>query len=115
MVILLVFVIMAITLISAAVNIMLVVTQSASQGEQSYIAVSLAETGVEEALIRSLRNPAYTGGPLTINGDTVTIQVAGSTTKTVTSEATIAATLRRVSAAAQFNVDGLTVSSWTIE
>ena len=115
LVVLLVFAIMALTLISAAVNIMLVVTQSASQSERSHIALSLAEAGVEEALLRSMRNPGYSGGPLTVNGDTVTIGVSGTTTKTIVTEATIAGVVREASVTAQFNVDKLMISSWTIQ
>jgi hypothetical protein len=117
MVVLLVFVIMAVVLISAAVNIMLVVTQSASQGELSQNSLSLAEMGVEEALIRIVRDPSYTGGIITVGSDQIDVGVIGEggSTKTITSSASISAVSRSVVVNADIGVSSLSIPSWVVQ
>ena len=114
MVVLLVFVIMALTLVSAAVNIMLVTTQTASMSEQSEMSLAEAEAGVEEALLRAIRNPNYTGGTLTIGGDNVTIGVSGGSLKTITTRATVATVTHGLVVTADYSGIALVIPSWVI-
>lgn len=114
MVVLLVFVIMAMTLMSAAVNIMLVATQTSSVAERSEMSLANAESGVEEALLRAIRNPSYTGGTLTIGGDSVTIVVSGGSIKTITSRSSVANVGHGVTVTADYSGATLVIPSWRI-
>jgi len=110
---LLVFTIVAITITSAAVVIILTNSIGTSKLERGTNAYYSAESGAENALLRLLRNPNYTGETLTIDGATVvsTVGVSGST-YTITSDATSGNFKRTVRVIATFVSNILTVDSW---
>jgi hypothetical protein len=114
MILLLVFSVMAVTLISAAMNIMLITTQETSQEELSREALGVTEAGIEEALLRILRNPNYTGGTIPIDSTNVSVQVSGTTVKTISAQATVGSVTRVVTAKADFSGPVLTIQSWTV-
>ena len=84
LVLLLVFVAITITITSAAVAMMIINSQSGSRFELREITYTVAESGAENALLRLLRDPDYTGETLTIEDGTATITVTGSSVKTIT-------------------------------
>ncbi len=61
LVILLVFMAIAVTVTTAAVVMMVVGSTAASKYERSQAAYATAESGAENALLRLLRDPNYTG------------------------------------------------------
>jgi hypothetical protein len=112
LVVLMIFMTMAITVTSMAVVLIINNTQAASRIEQGLIAYNIAESGMENALMRLLRNPSYTGETLTINSGTATITVTGSDPMTVLSIGRWNNFTRRIQATASY-VDGImSVSSW---
>jgi hypothetical protein len=112
LVVLMIFMTMAITVTSMAVVLIVNNTQAASRIEQGLIAYNIAESGMENALMRLLRNPSYTGETLTINSGTATITVTGSDPMTVLSIGRWNNFTRRIQATASY-VDGImSVSSW---
>jgi hypothetical protein len=82
---LLFFVIISLTITSAA--IIIIITNSISSGKfmGGELAYYAAESGVENALLRLLRDPDYAGETLTINGVTAEVTVTGVDPKTVVS------------------------------
>lgn len=86
-VILMIFITISIVIISAAVILVISNTAGAAIGQQSVVVRELAENGVENALLRLLRDPSYTGETM-IDGDTTTIiSVTGdNTNKIIVSE-----------------------------
>ena len=82
---LLVFMIIALTVTSAATTLILVNSANTQKMEGGTIAFQIAESGIENALLRLLRNPAYTGETLPLNGGSATITVAGTNPYTITS------------------------------
>lgn len=58
---LLVFMIIAITVTSAAVAVMVLNTRSSSKFQDGIVALHIAESGVENAILRMLRDTNYTG------------------------------------------------------
>lgn len=111
---LLAFMAMSITITSAATAITLVNTQTTSKFSQGQEALSLAETGAENALMRLLRDPTYTGPEtLTLLNGTATISVSGSSPKTITSEGKSGEFRRRVQVTATQVNNVLTVNSWS--
>jgi hypothetical protein len=112
LVVLMIFMTMAITVTSMAVVLIINNTQAASRIEQGLIAYNIAESGMENALMRLLRNPSYTGETLTINSGTATITVTGSDPMTVLSIGRWNNFTRRIQTTASY-VDGImSVSSW---
>lgn len=83
LVILLFVALIGITVITAAAVVAYGNISSASVVEQGNYAYYIAESGVEEGLLRLIRNPSYTGTPvgqpLSIGGGNVTIEVSGNT------------------------------------
>ncbi|MBI2405013.1 hypothetical protein HYV22_02435 [Candidatus Gottesmanbacteria bacterium] len=68
--------------------------------------------GAENALLRLLRMPTYTGETLTIATGSVTVGVTGGDTKTIVSRGTIGNVTRTVQVIVSF-VNGIwTIASW---
>jgi hypothetical protein len=78
MVALLFFVVMAITITSGAVIVLYSNSLSGTRFQQGSIAYEIAQSGVENAILRLIRDPAYTGETLTVGNGTATTQVTKS-------------------------------------
>jgi hypothetical protein len=112
---LLFFVLISLTITSAAIIIIITNSLSASkfmEGDLSYYA---AESGIENALLRLLRDPNYTGETLTIGDATAVITVSGSNPKTVISIGQNGSFKREVSAQMTYNSGYYTFSNWKEE
>ncbi len=112
LVILLVFMIVALTLISASVSLMIVNAQATTKVEQGASALAIAESGAENGLLRLLRTPTYTGETLTVGSGSVTVVVTGTTTKTITSQGRAGDFMRTIEVIANVANNILTVVSW---
>lgn len=109
---LLFFVIVALTFTSAAVSLMVINAQAGMMVEAGATAKGLTESGAENALLRLLRMPTYTGETLTIATGSVTVGVTGGDTKTIVSRGTIGNVTRTVQVIVSF-VNGIwTIASW---
>ncbi|MBI4226099.1 hypothetical protein HY612_03210 [Candidatus Roizmanbacteria bacterium] len=108
---LLVFMIIAITVTSAATTLILVNSSNTQKMEGGTVAYHLAESGVENALLRLLRNPNYTGETLNINEGTATITVTGSNPYTITSIGRNGNFSRTLQVVVNYN-GNMTISSW---
>jgi hypothetical protein len=113
LILLLVFMAIAIIITSGAVIVILLNSSGATKFEQSLEAYTLAEGGAENALIRLLRDPMYTGETLTSSTGQITIVVSGVNPKTVTSTAVVGNFVREISVGAQDTNGVLMVTSWT--
>jgi hypothetical protein len=109
---LLFFVVIAVTVTSAAVILILNTNLGTSKFEQGTEAYYIAESGMENALLRMLRDPNYTGEVLSIGGGTATIQVTGTDPKIATSEGKIGTFDRKVEVVAGYVTGIMTVNSW---
>ncbi len=105
---------MAITLIVTTAAVTLIINSSlgASRFEQSLIAYSLAEAGVENATLRLLRDPAYAGETLTIDSGTATITVTGTGPQTITSIGQFNNFRREIRVVAGFTSGVLSIQDW---
>jgi len=81
-------------------------TTSLEQGTVAYFA---AESGTENALLRLVRDPFYSGETLPIDGGSVLIQVGNGI---ATSTATIDNSVRKIQLDYVYNNNILTVTSW---
>jgi hypothetical protein len=110
---LLFFMIISITITSAAVVVILTNSLSAQKLEAGTTSYYTAESGAENALLRLLRDPDYTGETLTIDGATVIATVAkAGDDYTVTSDSTSGNFNRVVQVEASFVDNILTITSW---
>ena len=75
---LLFFTIMGITITSAAIVMILVNSLSGAKQQQGMIAYEVAQSGADNALIRVLRNPSYSGETLPVGTGQAVITVTGS-------------------------------------
>ncbi|MDP2585656.1 MAG: pilus assembly PilX N-terminal domain-containing protein [Candidatus Levybacteria bacterium] len=109
---LLFFVLISLTITSGAIIIIITNSTSASklaEGTQAYYA---AESGVENALLRLLRDPNYTGETLTIGSTTAVITVTGANPKTVVSIGQNGNFKRKVSTQMTYSNGYYTFSNW---
>lgn len=110
---LLVFMIIAITITSAAVIITITSTVNTSKVSQGTSAFYIAEAGVENALIRLLRDPSYTGETLVVDGGSTEISVSGTNPYTVVSAGSYGDFLRTVEVTVLFdNNNVMTITNW---
>jgi len=109
---LLFFVLISLTITSGAIIIIIANSLSASKLEQGNLAYYAAESGVENALLRLLRDPSYAGETLVIDGTTAQIIVTGINPKTVDSTGISGNFKRKVQAQALFNNGLYTFSNW---
>lgn len=109
---LLVFSVIALTTASAAVAVMINTTRNAGTTENRIRARHTAEAGAENALLRLIRNPNYSGETLVIDGATATIVVSGTSPKTIISSSTSGGITQAVEVVADYINNRLTVVSW---
>lgn len=109
---LLIFMIIGITITTAAVVMVIVNSRNVSRIEQGNDTLAVAESGVENALLRLLRDPSYAGETLTVGTGTTTVQVTSSgTNRTITSTAVMGNFSRKVQVNVTLSGD-LTITSW---
>ena len=109
---LLVFMIVAITVTTAAVAVILVTSVQSGKFELAELVHNLADSGIENALIQLLRNPAYTGETMTTIDGSVQISVTGTNPLTITSRAQSATFEKTAVAVVDLSDNQLTVLSW---
>lgn len=108
---LLFFSVIAITVTSAAVVILLTNSLSGAKLQQGTIAYQIAQAGIENATLRLLRDPNYTGESLSVGDGVATITVVrNGQLYTIQSKGIIGNFSRTVQAAATYSNNLLTVS-----
>lgn len=109
---LLFFVVLAITIISAAVAIVMANALSASRMQEGFSAYSIAESGAENALLRLDRNLNYTGETMTVDGGTATITATGTNPVTILSIGTANNAIKKIQVVVNINNGQLSIVSW---
>lgn len=112
MIILLFFMSVAITVTSASIMSIIINSTSTNIFQLGTNSLSVAESGAENALLRILRNPDFSGENLTVAGGTVNVTVTGSSTKTIISQAYVGNTSRKIEVVADYNNNILSITSW---
>lgn len=87
-------------------------TLGSSQTQSGLSSLMLAESGIENAMLVLLRNPDYTGEVLTIGDATVTVDVSGTTEKTIVSQSVIGNHSKKIEVTASYVDNVLTITSW---
>lgn len=113
---LLIFIIIAISVTSAATVLIINSSLGTSELEESTLAYQVAESGAENALLRLLRDPNYLSTPgstevLTVGEGNATITVTGINPKTIVSEGRVDNFVRKVQVVMDYS-SILSVTSW---
>ena len=109
---LLIFTAIALTIITATVMLSVANATSASTTELGAEVYGIAESGAENALIRLLRDPNYTGETLTIGDGQATMTIAGSNPKTISSIGTLGVFRREVQVVVLLTNGVVSIQSW---
>ena len=109
---LLVFILIATTIISSSVIILLLNSQGTQKTQQGLIALHIAESGIENAMLRLLRDPNYSGEILSVGDGNATITIIGATDKTVISVGKTGQYVRKIRATTSYQNYRLTIDSW---
>ena len=112
-IILLIFMMLAITLAVSATAVVIINTQGDIAYRSGDQALQNAQTGVENALLRLERDSTYTGETMTLASGTVTISVSGTSPKTIVATGTNGAFVRTVTATATITSGVLALTSWS--
>jgi len=110
--ILIIFVVIAIIITTAATMTLLSNISLTTQTEKGQLAYDIAESGAENAILRLLRNPDYTGETLLVGSGSATIQVSGSAPITIVSKGTYLDHTRTIQVTATYTNNILTITSW---
>jgi type II secretory pathway component PulK len=106
---LLFFMTISLTIITGVVIVVLNNATATTSVEQRNVAYYAAESGAENALLRLIRDPNYTGETLIVDQGTVVIQINNGT---IISTATVANVIKKVQIQTLNTNNQLTVTSW---
>ena len=109
---LLFFMAIAFTVTTGAVIVVFANTTGQTKIQQSQSAYYTAEGGAENALMRLLRDPTYTGETMAVGEGTAVVSITGSGPYTITSMGTVGNFVRKVQVIASYTNNILAVQSW---
>ena len=112
LVLLLVFIMVAIAITTAATFIIATNSKSATNITLGIATRQMAEAGIEKALIEIIRNPTYKGEIFNLDSGTVTASVSGTTNLTIISTAVNGDYTKKVEVKATYSDNVLTPVSW---
>lgn len=112
LVLLIVLMVVGLTITSAAVVYVIVNSRAATSFSRGEMAYGVAESGAENAILRLVRNPSYSGETLTVGGGTATITVSGSSTRTIISEGVVGDFRRKIQVTGSYVNNIFTASTW---
>jgi hypothetical protein len=112
LVMLLIFMIIALTITSAAIAMIVINTRTTGKFALGTVAYYAAESGAENAILRLLRNPNYSGETMAVGDGSAVITVSGVDPKTITSVGVVGDARRTIQVVAGYTNNILTVSSW---
>ncbi len=105
------FVLISVTIASGAIIMIAVNSMTLTKLQEGNISYDAAEAGIENAILRVVREPSYSGEVLTIGNLTVNITVTGSNPKTIEAVGT-GNFKRKVSVQMTENSGRYTISNW---
>lgn len=109
---LLVFVLIAITVTSAAIIVIYVNSIASSKFQEGINVYVVSESGLENGILRLLRDPSYTGETVAIGSGSATITVSGTGPWTIHSVGRVGEFVRTVSVDASISAGTYSFSNW---
>jgi hypothetical protein len=112
LILLLVFVMVAMAITTAATFIIATNSKSATNVTLGLATRHMAESGAEKALLALIRDPTYKGETFSLDTGSITATVSGTTTLTIDSMATNGDYIKKVEVKATYSNNVLTPVSW---
>ena len=112
LIMLIIYMVVAVIITTASVSMLVITSQSADKLSQGSNALDIAESGAETAMIKLLRDPAYTGETFAISDGQAIVTVTGTNPKVIVSEGIRGNFRRKIQVSADYTNNVLTVSSW---
>lgn len=109
---LIVFVTIAGTITTAAVTVAIITARSGDNFTQGNNALVTAQSGAENAIIRLLRDPNYTGETINIGSDSVTINISGTNPKTIVATSSVGNFKRKVEVIGTYSNNTFSINTW---
>lgn len=106
------FALIAITIATASIVMISVSILSASKVQLTTEAYSVAESGTENAVLRLLRDPSYTGEVLSFDNGVSISTVSGSGPFTITTEGRVGSFVRTIEVQLGYTNNILSITSW---
>lgn len=103
----------AILVTSASAAVSVITTQSISDNESSEEVLFIAESGMENAILRLLRDRTYSGETLSIGGGSAVVTVSGGPIYTITSVGSYNNFSRTVEVVGDLSNNEFSISSWS--
>jgi hypothetical protein len=110
---LLVFMMLAITLALSAIAVVIINTRGDVAYQSGEQARFNAEAGIENAMIRLERDPTYRGESLLLDNGAATISVSGSGTLTITSTGSSGEAVRTLTATVSAANPTISLNTWS--
>ena len=111
-IILLVFVVVSVVISTAAISMSIANFSAVSSFEQGVEAISVAESGAENALIMLIRNPNYVGETITVGTGQAVSTVTGTNPQTIRSVGTVGTKKRTVEIVVDRTSGIVSVTTW---
>lgn len=112
LVVLIMVIAVAMTITTGAVIVTVVNSTTTSKYALGEEALMIAQSGVENAILRLLRDPDYTGETLSVGYGTATITVSGTPIKTITSVSSNSGFKRTIQVIGTLSANEFLVTSW---
>ena len=112
MIMLVVFMAVGLVITTATITLVMVNSLSASRYQVGQEVLSVAESGVENALLRLLRDPSYAGETLVVGEGQAEITVTGTGVKTITAVGSVGTIQRTIQVVADTTTGVLSINSW---
>ena len=110
---LLFFMVMGITITSAAAVILITNIRATSKVEQSTMAYYIAESGAEEGMLQIVRNPTFAGTKtVSLNGGSATVSATQGNPITIVSTGQYNNFIRKVQIQTVYNNGKIVIQSW---
>lgn len=106
---LLMFIMVALTVITSAITTVITNTRASSENQQAVDAYYVAEAGMENALMRILRDPNYSGETLQVGNNSAVVTVSGTT---ITSTGYVNNLTRKIQVIVSYNNYQMTITNW---
>lgn len=109
---LLAFIAMAGVITTSAVTVAIITARSGDNFSQGNKALSVAQSGAENAILRLLRNDTYSGETMNIDSDSVAINISGSGTKTINATSSVGGFKRTIQVVGTLSNNAFSITSW---
>lgn len=113
LVMLLIYMVIALMITTAAITMLYITSQSVEKINQGSTTFDVAESGAETAMIKLLRDPDYSGETLQIGNGQATITVSGTgSARTIISDGVKGTFRRKIRVDVDYSNNILQVLSW---